>query len=198
MADIRWHNIPMVSGMPGKTPSPTLQHEIGKKRPFDLAEQEAHLNVLRTAACLARNFERLFRAHGLSEATYNALRIIRGHCAGAKPDEKSGEGGVPSQTIGKQLIAEVPDVTRLIDRLVASEPPLVERSRVEHDRRVVMVRITKAGLDVLARLDKSVRELHVRQLGHMSRRELEQLSELLVKARAFRSSLPEAAGRGER
>ena len=159
----------------------SLQEEIGKKHPFDSPEQEAHLNVMRTAGCLAMDFERLFRTHGLSEATYNALRIIRGHCAGAKEEEEGGGGGVPSQTIGKQLIAQVPDVTRLVDRLV--ECKLVERARVESDRRMVMVKITRAGLDLLAKLDKPLRELHTRQLGHMSRRELEQLSGLLTKAR---------------
>lgn len=164
--------------MPGGSPSPSrsLQHEIGKKRPFDSAEQEAHLNIQRSAACLAMPFERLFREHGLSEATYNALRILRGHLP----------AGVPSQTIGEHLIAQVPDVTRLVDRLVASG--LAERCRIEADRRVVMVKITKAGLDLLGKLDKPVRELHAMQLGHLSPAELSQLSRLLVKAR--RLNLP--------
>lgn len=184
--------------MPSKPPVPpaSLQHEIGKRQPFDFPEQEAHLNILRTAGCLAMAFERLFRAHGLSEATYNALRILRGHtehtsgsrsiCDG-KHDRAAalpagGRDGVPSQTIGEQLIAQVPDVTRLVDRLV--ERGLAERHRIDQDRRVVLVRITKAGLDLLAKLDGPVRELHLAQLGHMSRRDLQQLSQLLVKARA--------------
>lgn len=177
-------------------PSTGLQHEIGKRQPFDFPEQEAHLNLLRTAGCLAMAFERLFRAHGLSEATYNALRILRGHtehtagprsiCDGkhdrAAALPNGGRDGVPSQTIGEQLIAQVPDVTRLVDRLV--ERGLAERHRIDQDRRVVLVRITKAGLDLLAKLDQPVRELHLAQLGHMSRRDLQQLSQLLVKARA--------------
>ena len=61
--------------------TPSLQHEIKKKKPFDLPEQEAFLNVVRTASTLAADFERLFRDHGLSEATYNVLRILRGHGA---------------------------------------------------------------------------------------------------------------------
>lgn len=164
--------IPASNGNSGRS----LADEIGKKHPFESPEQEAYLNILRSAACLGTEFERLFRAHGLSEATYNALRILRGH---HRPDP--GESGVPSQTIGKQLITNVPDVTRLVDRLV--EAGLVERCRVEHDRRVVMVKITRAGLDLLGKLDKPVRELHARQLGHLSRKELDQLSRLLVKAR---------------
>jgi DNA-binding MarR family transcriptional regulator len=160
--------------------SRSLAEEIGKRHGFESPEQEAYLNILRTSMCLATDFERLFRTHGLSEATYNALRILRGHY---KPGNGGGGGGggVPSQTIGKQLITNVPDVTRLVDRLV--DAGLAERCRIEADRRVVMVKITKAGLDLLAKLDRPLRELHIKQLGHMGRRELEQLSQLLVKAR---------------
>ena len=156
--------------------APDLRSEIGKKKPFDLPEEEAHLNMLRTGSLLDAGFAKLFRPHGLTEATYNALRILRGHLP----------AGVPSQTIGEHLIAQVPDVTRLVDRLVASG--LAERCRIEADRRVVMVKITKAGLDLLGKLDKPVRELHAMQLGHLSPAELSQLSRLLVKAR--RLNLP--------
>lgn len=188
------------AGGGGRSGGGGLQREIGKRLPFDLPEQEAYLNLQRSAACLSVPFERLFRAHGLSSGTYNALRILRGHLA-REGDDRAGEakgrapgmggaggaggaggGGVPSQTIGEHLIAQVPDVTRLVDRL--AERGLVERCRIEDDRRVVMVKITRAGLDLLAKLDKPVRELHAAQLGHMGRRELAQLSRLLEKARA--------------
>lgn len=156
-------------------PAPSLAQEIGKRNSFDSPEQEAFLNILRTSACLSTEFERLFRSHGLSGATYNALRILRGH------HRAGSTSGVPSQTIGKQLVTNVPDVTRLVDRLVGAG--LADRCRIEDDRRVVMVRITRAGLDLLARLDKPLRELHEAQLGHLGRRDLEELSRLLVKAR---------------
>lgn len=151
--------------------APDLRTEIGKKKPFDLPEEEAHLNILRTGSLLDAGFARLFRPHGLTEASYNALRILRGHHP----------AGIPSQTIGTQMVARVPDVTRVVDRLV--EAGLAERERTEHDRRVVIVRITRRGLDLLGRLDAPVRELNKRQLGHMTRAELAELSRLLAKAR---------------
>ena len=85
----------------------TLGDEIGKSKPFETPEQEAYLNLLRTASVLSEGFARLFAAHGLSETAYNALRILRG----------AGEGGRMCQEIGGQLVARVPDVTRLVDRL---------------------------------------------------------------------------------
>ena len=152
-------------------PLPTLGQEIGKKRPFDFPEEEAFLNVMRTSSVLGAGASRFIKGYGLSEPQYNALRILRGH----------GVRGVPSQTIGEQLVAQVPDITRLVDRLV--EHGWAERSRTQEDRRVVMVRATKQGLDLLGKIDKPLRELHEQQLGHMSRAELAAMNKLLVKAR---------------
>jgi DNA-binding MarR family transcriptional regulator len=151
-----------------------LQHEIGKRKPFDSPEQEAYLNLLRTVSTLSTPVFRTFKQHGLSEATYNILRILRGELS-------AGNDGVPCQTIGQRLIAQVPDVTRLVDRL--EEAGLARRSRTDQDRRIVLIGITRKGLDLLETLDKPLMDLHKRQLGHMKRAELEELSRLLVKAR---------------
>lgn len=163
-----------------------LQHDIGKKKPFAHAEEEAYLNLIRTAAALAVDFERLFRTHDLSEASYNALRILRGHAhvnpkAGTIVGSKASGHGLPCHQIGEMMVARVPDVTRLVDRL--EEAALVERVRCEKDRRVVYVRITEKGLKTLASLDKPVIELHKQQMSHMTARELGELNRLLYKAR---------------
>lgn len=153
-----------------------LQYEIRKRTPFQHAEQEAFLNLLRTTSVLSTEFQRLFREHKLSESTYNALRILRG----AAQDPETG-GMRTCSEVGEHLVAQVPDVTRLIDRL--EELGFAERVRCEKDRRVVYVKITSEGMGVLARLDGPVMDLHSSQLGHMTKSELEELSRLLVKAR---------------
>lgn len=158
-------------------PSPTAQvdglaRELGKKRPFDSPHQEAALNIIRTAGLLSCQAVRFFKAHDLSESGYNVLRILRGHLP----------QGVPSQSIAQMLVSQVPDVTRLVDRLV--KQGLARREGHPDDRRVVIVQITKAGLDLLARLDAPLLELHQRQLGHLSKAELKELSRLLAKARS--------------
>ena len=43
-----------------------LQRELKKKRPFESAEQEALLNVVRTGDRLQIHFTRLFREHELT------------------------------------------------------------------------------------------------------------------------------------
>ena len=155
----------------------TLQHELGKRQPFEHPEVEAMLNLVRTANRLQSENERLIKSFGLSGATYNILRILRGH------QQHAGRGfrGVPCSQIGAELVTSVPDVTRLIDRLI--EAGLVERERSEEDRRVVYIRITKAGLEQLTKLDQPLVNLHLAQLGHLSRGELATLNGLLVKAR---------------
>jgi DNA-binding MarR family transcriptional regulator len=151
-------------------PSP-LQKELGKKRPFDSAEQEACLNLCRTQDHIQGECARLFEEFNLSGPQYNVLRILRGH----------GGEGVPTSVIPGEMVTRMPDVTRLVDRL--EQAGLVERRRTPSDRRVVLVKITPAGLHLLTRLDRPVLDLHRRLLGHLSPEELEQLNNLLVKAR---------------
>ena len=156
----------------------SLKDEIGKRGAFAGAEQEAYLNLLRTASVLGCDFARLFKQRGLSEATYNILRILRGESEGGTL-----RAGVPMQVIGDRLVARVPDVTRLVERLEAAG--LVTRTRTPDDRRVVLVGITTKGLGLLSKLDGPVAELHGRQLSHMSGPELKELVRLLGKARTM-------------
>jgi DNA-binding MarR family transcriptional regulator len=152
-------------------PESSLQSELKKKHPFDSLEQEACLNLLRTTDQLNSEFTRLFNSHGLSGPQYNVLRILRG----------SQDEGLPCLEIAGQMITRMPDITRLVDRLETAG--FVERCRTEADRRVVLVKITPAGAELLAKLDAPVRDLHRKVLSHLSEDELRELSRLLVKAR---------------
>jgi DNA-binding MarR family transcriptional regulator len=98
------------------------------------------------------------------------LRILRGE---AKP--------LPCLEIADRLIAAVPGITGLLDRLEAAG--LIGRERSRDDRRVVFASITPKGVDLLARLDAPLEEQQKRLLGHLTRTELAELSRLLEKAR---------------
>ncbi|MEX2174429.1 MAG: MarR family transcriptional regulator [Pirellulaceae bacterium] len=149
---------------------PTLQRELKKKKPFECPEQEAMLNLVRSADQLQIRFARLFRQYGLTPQQYNILRILRG------------EGSpLPVLEIAARMITVVPGITGLIDRLEAAE--LVQRNRCENDRRVVYVSITEKAVDLLRQIDQPLIELHQQLLGHLSRPELETLSRLLEKSR---------------
>ncbi|MEZ6046631.1 MAG: MarR family transcriptional regulator [Planctomycetaceae bacterium] len=93
-----------------------------------------------------------------------------------------GEGKpLPSLEIADRMLQVVPAITGLIDRL--EKQNLVQRERCSQDRRVVYVNITTQGEKILKQLDKPLENLHDQLLGHLSRKELQELSRLLEKAR---------------
>ena len=148
-----------------------LRTEIKQGRPFNSLEQEAQLNIERTAAILTHAFADAIKPYGITPTQYNVLRILRG----------AGEDGLCRNDVRDRLIAQVPDVTRLLDRL--EETGLVMRARDTTDRRLVTTRITTAGLRLLEQLDLPTVETHRKFLGHMTRAQLRMLIELLSLAR---------------
>jgi DNA-binding MarR family transcriptional regulator len=80
------------------------------------------------------------------------------------------------------MVARVPDITRLLDRLEVRG--LVSRERDREDRRVVVVHATKSALRLLGQLDEPVLNTHKQQFRNLTRSELRELNRLLVKARA--------------
>jgi DNA-binding MarR family transcriptional regulator len=147
-----------------------LQREIKKKTPFDLLEQEALLNILRTSDQLQISFARLFRKFGLTPQQYNILRILRGE---GRP--------LPILEIASRMITVVPGITGLIDRLEAAS--LVKRKRCDQDRRVIYVAIAPQALELLAKIDAPLTAMHKDLLGHLSQSELTSLINLLEKTR---------------
>jgi len=150
----------------------TLQAELKTTKPFGSLEQEAMLSLARTAAQLEHDMLDALRPYHLSPTQYNALRILGG----------AGVAGLCRNEVRDRLVAWVPDATRLLDRL--EDTGLVVRGREGEDRRFVRARITRKGLDLLARLDPVVTELHQRQLGHLGRTKLRALIDLLSDARS--------------
>lgn len=149
----------------------SLRDEIQQTRPFASDAQEVFLNLVRTTDLLERETAKLLKEHGLSLPQYNVLRILRG----------VGEEGHPIHEIGARMVAQVPDVTRLVDRLV--DRNLVERRRSETDKRVVIVSLLAEGQALVGRLDEPVLELQERQFAGLSGEDRHALSELLVKLR---------------
>ena len=150
--------------------APDLARELQMQRPFESAELEAFLNLVRTSDQLQSDFSELFRPYGLTMQQYNVLRILRGE---AKP--------MPCLEVADRMIQVVPAITGLIDRLEKQE--LVSRERCTEDRRIVYIEITKKALTLLKKMDEPVNELHKRLVGHLTRAELRELSRLLEKAR---------------
>jgi DNA-binding MarR family transcriptional regulator len=150
----------------------TLRAEIKQHKPFSSVEQEALLNIERTAAVLGHAFADALKPYGITATQYNVLRILRG----------AGKAGLCRNEVRDRLISQVPDVTRLLDRL--EESGLIMRERSTEDRRLVATRITSGGLALLRSMDAPVLALHKRHLGHLSQKQLRTLTELLALARS--------------
>lgn len=130
-------------------------------------EQVSYTLLVKTAARLEAELNRVLRGMELTGATFNILRILQG----------AGANGQSCGDISEQLIAEVPDMTRLLDRLERLGYIARERSNV--DRRMVRVTITEKGQKSLDSLRDAVRDCYVRQLGHLGQTKLQELTALL-------------------
>jgi DNA-binding MarR family transcriptional regulator len=148
-----------------------LQAEIRQTRPFKSLEEEAYLNLVRTAAELEHALAQELKPYGLTATQYNVLRILRG----------AGEAGLCRNEVGERLVRPVPDVTRLLDRM--EETGLLSRRRGGDDRRYVTTRISRHGLDLLSRLDSKIVDFHRRHLGNLKERSLRALIDLLTEVR---------------
>jgi len=148
-----------------------LRDEIKQKRRFRSTEEEAFLNLQRTADVLARGMGEALKPWGLPQAQYNALRILRG----------ADRSGLACREIGERMVTHDPDITRLLDRLEARG--LIMRSREKADRRVITARITSEGMSILEQLDQPIEQVLKRRLGHLGKKQLRLLIELLEVAR---------------
>lgn len=148
-----------------------LRDEIKQTKPFAGLEQEAFLSAGRTWAVLEHAFSEALKPYGITPTQYNVLRILRG----------AGEEGLCRKDIWERMITNVPDVTRLLDRM--EKNGLIRRQRDPADRRFVTARITGDGLVLLAELDGPVEDLHRVHFRELEEEELRELIGLLAKVR---------------
>jgi len=154
-------------------PVSKLKQEIAQQRPFASVGEEALLNLLRTADCVTRSFQRSTRRWGITSTQYNVLRILRG----AHPE------GLTCSAIGDRMITADPDITRLLGRLKTLK--LIRQQRDKRDRRVVWTHISPAGLELLAEMDPTVQKMPEEIIGHFNQAELGEFIRLLELARAY-------------
>jgi DNA-binding MarR family transcriptional regulator len=133
------------------------------------AVSEAVFNLLIAAEHVRGWIEQACSQHGLTQAQYNVLRILRG----------AGSEGHSRCEIATRMIERAPDITRLIDRLETQG--LAERVRSGEDRRLSITCITKKGLAVLDDLDPRLHEFTVRFAARLSTVECRELSRLCEK-----------------
>lgn len=105
----------------------------------------------------------------LTMPQFNILRILRG-----------ANGSMSVNTVKERMVEKSPNTTRLMDKLI--DKGLILRTRCEEDRRVVYVRISDAGLTLLAEIDAQLQRKEIFKIG-LNDQEADQLSDLLDKLR---------------
>jgi DNA-binding MarR family transcriptional regulator len=145
--------------------------EIHQTKAFATLEEELLVSLLRSADVMQERFEQALRPFDISMTQYNVLRILRG----AEPR------GRTCSEIGERMIAREPDVTRLLVRM--EKAGLIHRTRASDDRRVVVTRITAAGLKLLDKIEPGLREIGG-LLKPMGERRIEKTLKLLDEVRA--------------
>lgn len=126
-----------------------LAKEINSTFPNERVK--ALLNIKYTASWLDQIGTELLKPHNISEQQYNILRILRGASKEITVTE-----------VKERMIQKSPNTTRLMDKLC--DKKLIERRRCESDRRVVFVKISKKGLDLLKRINLSDFQMYMERL----------------------------------
>lgn len=120
--------------------------------------------------------ERVLRL-GISMAQLNILYTLK-RC-----------GEMPMSRLAEMLNVSLSNATGLIDRI--EERGLIERSRVPQDRRIVLIRVTPAGEQLLGELEVVTDELMRSVLGRLSAIECAAVATAFA---SIRDALTDAAG----
>jgi len=132
-----------------ETSTSILEERVPPFRMLTRGEQ-VMLAVAIAAGEMGSRVEAVLRAREpvLSQARYNALRILRG----------AGASGLSCSDIADRLLLGPSDVTRLVDPLVRGG--FVTRRPSPADRRVVLQRLTPRGAELLSVLAEDLSQVY--------------------------------------
>lgn len=148
-----------------------VQSELKQSKPFASLAEEAGVALARTADEFNDRIAAFLKPYGISPTQYNVLRILRG----------AGTQGRMCSEIGDRMVTRDPDVTRLLDRL--EKAGWIDRERDTKDRRVVITRITRAGIDLVNQIDEPLDSFNRKEFGRLGNKKLRELIALLDELR---------------
>ena len=131
-------------------------------------EQRTVVTLGRVVSRVMHQMEQLLKPHDLTPTQYNVLRILNG----------AGPEGLCGSDIGRRLVSQVPDMTRLLDRMAAAG--LVERERDPNRRSFVTTRLTDAGRQKLVEATPAIDAYHQEQFRRFTPEQLATFRELLA------------------
>ncbi len=147
-----------------------LEEELKQVRPFSNERQKAMVNIMFTNGWVNDQFRDFMKSYDLTQQQYNVLRILRG----SEPKPLS------TSCIRDRMIDRMSDASRIVDRLV--KKGLVNRVQCPRDRRLVEIRISEKGLELLSQIDANQESMH-HSFSSLTDDELRQLNDLLDRLR---------------
>ena len=147
-----------------------LSEEI-QQADFGSVHTEAVLNIHFTSNWLFRIVQAELNEFEISHEQYNILRILRGNR----------EGTYCLRDVQERMLNRTANTTRLVEKLRKRD--LLSRRPNPTNRRMVSVRITQAGLDLLEEMDGPMQELDQRTQAALSSEDAARLTEILERLR---------------
>ncbi len=141
-----------------------------KQSKFKSNRQKAAINIIYTNNWLAECMRDFLSDDDLTLQQFNVLRILRG----------SAPTPLSTLQIRERMLDKMSDTSRIVDRLVKKK--LVSKKTCNLDKRLVDICITKDGLSLLEKLDKSTAQVES-HMNNLTEEEADLLSSLLDKAR---------------
>lgn len=141
-----------------------------KQKKFENEFQRAYLNLIFTSNWFQEQSKEIMKKYEITLQQFNVLRILRGK----KPNSCS------AGEIKKVMLDKSPDLTRLIDRLIAKD--YVSRRVCPDNRRKLDIFITEKGLNLLKEMDKPIKKFYS-NLNKITDEEATELSRILDKMR---------------
>lgn len=138
---------------------------------FDSERMRCAFNVMFTAGWMKNRTSTFLEPFNLSPQQFNILRILRG-----------AKDWLNMHDVKDRMVEKSPNTTRLCDKLMQKE--LVDRRRSESDRRVVFLRITQPGLDLLKEIDEVEVDPRLEFLSKITEEEAKMVSDILDKMRS--------------
>lgn len=149
-----------------------IEQELKVKK-FTNDWQRATVNILFTASWLGLILEKRASKRQITLQQFNALRILRGQL----PDPTT------NNLLRTRMISNTPDISRLVDRIVAKG--LASREKNKVDKRSVDLFITQKGLDLLDEIEEDMMLTDLLP-NNLSEKEAAKLSDLLDKLRSLK------------
>ena len=129
------------------------------------------LNIMFTGNWGNEKATEFFKQYDLTSPQFNILRILRGQKGKA----------INLQDVQERMISKMSNTTRLIEKLRLKK--FVTRVQCEENRRKIESRITKDGLKLLDKIDKTISEHEEKMTENLTKEEAITLNELLNKLR---------------